>query len=239
MKNFFVILGGMGTLATTNFLNDMNKIYRPNKDQEYLNYLVFNHASIPDRTSYILDKNNENPLEYLKEDILQAEKMNPDFFVMTCNTAHYFYNELSKTTKVPFINIIELVKEELLKLDKNSKIGLFATEGTIRSGLFKKPVLESGLEILENSKNLQKRINEILYDDVKARGIVDIEKYHKVLETFIEDGASHIILGCTEVSYINSLDTNRTYPIIDSEKLLVNKTIKEALKLRNSGEIDV
>ncbi|MDD7044165.1 MAG: aspartate/glutamate racemase family protein, partial [Peptoniphilaceae bacterium] len=75
MKNFFVILGGMGTLATTNFLNDMNKIYRPESDQEYLNYLVFNHASIPDRTAYILDKSKENPFDYLKEDILQAEKL--------------------------------------------------------------------------------------------------------------------------------------------------------------------
>lgn len=239
MKNFFVILGGMGTLATTNFLNDMNKIYRPKSDQEYLNYLVFNHAAVPDRTAYILDKQKPNPLLYLKEDILQAERMKPDFFVMTCNTAHYFYDELSKITKIPFINMIELVKDELTKLDKDEKIGLFATEGTIKSGLFKKPVFESGHEIVENTESLQKRINDILYNDVKSKGIVDLNKYHKILDTFRENGASHIVLGCTEASYINSLDDDRTYPVVDTEKLLVNKTIAKALNLRKLGELDV
>lgn len=121
MKNFFVILGGMGTLATTNFLNNMNKIYSPESDQEYLNYLAFNHASIPDRTAYILDKSKENPFDYLKEDILQAEKLRPDFFLITCNTAHYFYDQLAQITNIPIINMVELIEKELEKLDKNEK----------------------------------------------------------------------------------------------------------------------
>ena len=89
MKNFFVILGGMGTLATTNFLNDLNEAYRPSSDQEYLNYLVVNHATIPDRTSFILKKSKENPFDFLKEDIESVDKLNPDFYVITCNTAHF------------------------------------------------------------------------------------------------------------------------------------------------------
>lgn len=239
MKNFFVILGGMGTLATTNFLNDMNKIYRPESDQEYLNYLVFNHASIPDRTAYILDKSKENPFDYLKEDILQAEKLKPDFFLITCNTAHYFYDELAQITKIPIINMVELVEKELEKLDKNEKIGLFATEGTIKSGLYDEVVRKSGLEIKENSRDLQDKINDILYKDVKEKGLVDLEKFHKILDQFKKEGASHVILGCTEASYINSCDKEDSYPVIDSEKLLVNETVRYALSLRKKWKQEI
>ena len=39
------------------------------KDQEYLNYVLFNHATVPDRTAYILDRSEENPMPFLLDDI--------------------------------------------------------------------------------------------------------------------------------------------------------------------------
>ncbi|MCI5839674.1 MAG: amino acid racemase [Peptoniphilaceae bacterium] len=236
MKNFFVILGGMGTLATTNFLNDMNKAYRPESDQEYLNYLVFNHATIPDRTNFILGKSNNNPFKYLKEDILQAEKLNPDFFIITCNTAHYFYNELQNITEIPIISMIDLVKKELIRLGKNKNIGLFATEGTIKSHLYDDIILKSGNKIISNDEKLQEKINDILYNDVKKSGKISLSKYYKVLESFIKKGIDYVLLACTEASIINSFDNNKkNYPIIDTEKLLVNETINKAIYNRNKS----
>ena len=69
MKNFFAILGGMGTLATTNFLVELNKRHQPTKDQDFFNYVLFNHAEVPDRTTYILDQSAPNPLPVLLEAI--------------------------------------------------------------------------------------------------------------------------------------------------------------------------
>lgn len=53
MENFFTILGGMGTLATESFIHTLNKRTEAHRDQDYLNYIVVNHATIPDRTEYI------------------------------------------------------------------------------------------------------------------------------------------------------------------------------------------
>lgn len=61
MKNFFAILGGMGTLATTNFLLELNSRHNPTKDQDFFNYILFNHAEIPDRTTFILDHSAPSP----------------------------------------------------------------------------------------------------------------------------------------------------------------------------------
>lgn len=238
MKNFFVILGGMGTLATTNFLNDLNEAYKPNSDQENLNYMVLNHATIPDRTSFILKKSNDNPFDYLKEDIESVDKLNPDFYVITCNTAHFFYDDLQKLTKKPIINMIELVENKLNNLKKPSTIGIFATEGTIKSKLFNNIIEKCGHKALQSSKETQENINACLYGDVKEKGEINFDRYHKTLKALMNEGADYIIIGCTEASFINSKDKeSSSYPLIDSEKELVDATLKLGLKLQKNIEI--
>lgn len=232
MKNFFVILGGMGTLATTGFLDEMNRKFRPEKDQEYLNYLLFNHADIPDRTEYILGKSKKNPQDYLIEDIKQAESMDPDFYVMACNTAHYFYDDLIKITNKPFINMPDLVLSELNKLDKGSPVGIFATEGSIKSGLYNRIIKKSGCKEIDHGK-LQDKVNKLIYDDIKAGGDQSLEHYKAILQDFINLGAKKIILGCTELSYMNSLDDEKKFPVVDAEELLLIETINMARKMQN------
>ena len=238
MKNFFVILGGMGTLATTNFLNDLNEAYKPSSDQEYLNYLVVNHATIPDRTSFILKKSKENPFDFLKEDIESVDKLNPDFYVITCNTAHFFYDDLQKLTQKPIINMIELVENKLNKIKKPSTIGIFATEGTIKSRLFNNIIERCSHKAFVSSRKIQDNINECLYGDVKEKGTINFERYHNTLKEMMDQGCDYIIIGCTEGSYINSKDENSNlYPLIDSEKELVNESLKLGLKLQKNIEI--
>lgn len=91
MENFFSILGGMGTLATESFVRILNRRTQTHKDQDYLNYVLFNHATVPDRTAYILDNTLENPVPYLMDDIEKQNLLKPNFIVLTCNTAHYFF----------------------------------------------------------------------------------------------------------------------------------------------------
>ncbi|WP_143790835.1 amino acid racemase, partial [Oenococcus oeni] len=86
MKDFFGILGGMGTMATENFVRTLDRLTETHSDQNFLNYLVFNHACIPDRTAYIFDRTKDNPLPFLKEDIQQLNSLSADFVVITCNT---------------------------------------------------------------------------------------------------------------------------------------------------------
>lgn len=230
MKNFFAILGGMGTLATTNFLNEMNRRYHPDSDQAYLNYLLFNHATIPDRTDYILKRSQANPATALLEDIRQVAPLQPDFMVIPCNTAHYFFDELQASTDVPIVNMLELVGRQLKVLGKGKKVGLFATAGTAKSGLYEKVAKEAGWELIVPDETLQGKITQLIYDDVKVRATANLELYENILQSFEDLGASTTILGCTEVSYVNSQDELKRFNIIDAEKLLVSETVKLGIR---------
>ena len=87
MRHFFSIIGGMGTEATESYIHLLNQRTPASNDQEYLNYILVNHATVPDRTNYILDNTKPNPLIPLKEDIKQQSQLKPDFFVIPCTIA--------------------------------------------------------------------------------------------------------------------------------------------------------
>lgn len=115
MENFFSILGGMGTLATESFVRILNRRTQTHKDQDYLNYVLFNHATVPDRTAYILDNTLENPVPYLMDDIEKQNLLKPNFIVLTCNTAHYFFDELQAATEIEILHMPREAAKVVLK----------------------------------------------------------------------------------------------------------------------------
>ena len=69
--------------------------------------------------------------------LLQKNKCK--FIVIPCNTAHFWYDDLQKKIKIP---IISMPKEVWLhaknNCKKNSKIGILATEGTLKTNVYHK-----------------------------------------------------------------------------------------------------
>ncbi len=236
MKDFFVIIGGMGTLATTNFIVELNKKHSPTKDQDFFNYILFNHAEIPDRTAYILDQTAPSPLPALLEDIEKINILNPEFIVIACNTAHYFMEELQNATSIPIINMIQETVKAIPSLSHykstKKKVGLAGTEGTIANKLYQRELLSHGYEVILPTTDLQEKINRLIYYFVKEQGIINHTLYEEILEDFKQLGNDFTLLGCTELSLINSHDLIKKFPIIDSEKILLDQTYQLAQKLK-------
>ena len=95
----------MGTLATESYIRLVNRATHAHCDQDYLDYIVFNDSSVPDRTAYILGESDENPFPVLADDIEKATAMGASFIVLTCNTAHYFYDDFQALTTVPILHM--------------------------------------------------------------------------------------------------------------------------------------
>ncbi len=60
-------------MATVYFMEMLLKKTNASKDQEHLDMLVSNHATIPDRTAYILGKSEESPLDVMVADAKMLE----------------------------------------------------------------------------------------------------------------------------------------------------------------------
>ena len=60
-RPFFAVLGGMGTLATESYIRLVNRETHAHSDQEFLDYVVFNDAAVPDRTAFIIGQSDDDP----------------------------------------------------------------------------------------------------------------------------------------------------------------------------------
>lgn len=182
MKQFFGIIGGMGTKVTETFVKSINDLTPAHADQEYLNYIVLNHAEIPDRTAFILGQSTDNPLPYLLDDVRKLNACDASFAVITCNTAHYFLPSLKDVAHFPILNMPELAaKQCFTSTNRHPNIGLLATNGTIKATIYQKYITELGGEVVLLEPSWQAMAMQFIYQDIKENDIVDRDKYHSFI----------------------------------------------------------
>ena len=192
------ILGGMGTQAGLDFCTKLAKLNRGKADQKYPLFVLYNKATIPDRKQH--KKKYKKVLNSLIEGCKFLQKNKCKFIAMPCNTAHYWFLDLKEKIKIPILNMPELVCLNISKnCKKNTKIGLLATETTIKTGIYKNS-LRRKYKLLLPSRKLQiNHVNKsIKY--VKMGKTREAEKALKpAVNYLIKNNCKKIILGCTEL----------------------------------------
>jgi len=209
------ILGGMGTQAGLDFCNKLAMLNRGKIDQEYPLFILYNKSNIPGRPESIgvqtknlstLPRNVKNTTKYNKvfksllEGCRSLEKSGCKFIVIPCNTAHYWYEDLKKKINIPIINMpneVFLHTQQICK--KNSKIGLLATEGTLKTQIYEK-LFKNKYKLVKPLDSLQiKSVNKTI-KHVKMGNIKLAEKSIKpAINYLVKKNCKKIILGCTEL----------------------------------------
>ena len=209
------ILGGMGTQAGLDFCNKLAMLNRGKSDQEYPLFMLYNKSNIPGRPESIgvqtkslstIPRNSKNTKKYnnvlksLLEGCKSLEKSGCKFIVIPCNTAHYWYEDLKKKIKIPIINMPKEVFIQTKKsCKKNSKIGLLATEGTLKTEIYDK-IFKKDYVLIKPLSNLQTSSVNKTIKHVKMGNIKLAEKAIKpAIKYLIKQKCKKIILGCTEI----------------------------------------
>lgn len=210
------IIGGLGPLASSYFYELITKKTKATKDQDHLNIVILSDAKTPDRTSYILNHNKENPYYFLLKDCQILEKLGCKLISIPCNTSSYFHEELQKHVNIPISNMIENTASYIKGKYKTAAI--FATTGTITSELYQKALEKNGINyVLPNQENVMK----IIYDYIKQGKEVPITLWQDTIKDLKCDC---YILGCTELSILKeklNLKDNFIDPLeIEAEKIL-------------------
>lgn len=238
MKKFFTVLGGMGTLATESYVRLLDKRTPIHRDQDYLDYIVVNHASVPDRTTWILDHSKPNYNLALIEDIKQQSLLKPAFFVLICNTAHYAYDQLQAATDIPILNMLAETVKEIKRIKPDAKkVGLLATRGTVESGLYDGYIKQAGYEEIKPTPEIVDMTEDLIYHDIKEKGHSDGQKFHELVRKMVEEmGADVVILGCTELSYAQEMNPETEFPVADSQSIIVDRSLEKGMKLEGRSK---
>ncbi len=225
------ILGGMGTQAGLDFCNKLAKLNKGKTDQKYPLFVLYNKSNIPGRPENLHRYNKV--LKSLLNGCKFLEKNKCKFIVIPCNTAHYWYNDLQKKTRIPIVSMPrEVYLNAIKKCKKNSKIGLLATEGTIKTGVYSK-FFDKKFKLIHPIKSIQsKNINKAI-KLVKMGKIKNAAKAIKPAVNFlIKMKCKKIILGCTEIpiaifAFKSFQKIKKSKTFLDPNLILANSSMKK------------
>ncbi len=229
----------MGTQAGLDFCNKLAILYRGKIDQEYPLFLLFNKSNIPGRPEsigiqtrnlsnrYNNKKSEKKYLSVLKSLVTGCQvlkKSKCKFIVIPCNTAHYWYDDLRKKINLPIINMPKEVFNQTKKeCKKKSSIGLLATEGTLKTGVYNRFFDKDYNLIFPNSIIQKKSVNQA----IKLVKMGNVKKANQIINPairyLIKKKCKKIILGCTELPI--AIFAYKSIKTIKSSKLFLDPNL--------------
>lgn len=207
MENSFGIIGGMGPMATELFYKMLIDKTDAPTDQDHMNTVILGHATMPDRTGAILSGDPERIQQVcslILDDAKTLENLGCKAIGVTCNTAHYFIDKIADQVGIPFIHLIKETASEAARIAKGGKVGILATDGTIKTGLYQTALKKEGLIPYTLDEDGQKMVMHEIYDCVKAGRPADMDVWKKIDEKLKDADCKIALLACTELSVIKA-----------------------------------
>lgn len=221
------MIGGMGPLATVDFLRKVIIATPSSSDQEHLPLVVASNPQIPDRTAAILS-GGPSPLPALLRSLNVLQACGANYVAIPCNTAHFWHSQIQSQSDVEILHIVDAVAAELRSGGvPHGTIGLLATTATIRGAVYQERLAALGFEIIALGEPDQTALMSLIYG-VKSGALAE---QPDLLDPFIgkleSAGADATVLACTELPLLK-LSASHAHLIIDSTLALARLCVRRA-----------
>jgi aspartate racemase len=206
VKKTIGVLGGMGPEATAHFFSLIIARTRANRDQDHIPVIINCNPKIPDRTEAIVGE-GPSPARPLLEGARSLARAGADFIVVPCVSAHAFLPWVQARSPVPFVDLVEeTCRYARRTIPGLKKVGLLATTGTVRCGMFDRAFRAAGTEVLVPAADGQRRLMDAVYgqDGIKAGGKPGRPRTRvlSICRDLLRRGAQAVVAGCTEIPLV-------------------------------------
>lgn len=239
------IVGGMGPEAGLSLFNGILSQTRAAKDQDHLSAILMSFpAYITDRTAFLEGHTRVNPAYAIAEVIARLEAAGATVVGIACNTAHapLIYDTILEEmdrydSKVKLLHMpLEVGRFIALNYAGVRRVGVMATNGTYKSGLYKKALESYGLEVIMPDSRLQQDVvHRMIYDPVfglkATAGKISAEVkllLAKAVDFFRDRNTEALVLGCTELSLLLQPGLSGSMIVVDSTRVLSAALVQEA-----------
>jgi aspartate racemase len=191
------VLGGMGPLATVDFMQKVIEATPAARDQDHIPLLIRSFPQVPDRAAAIFEGRDE-PFAHLLDGVRALAASGVELIVMPCNTAHAWYDRLAASIEVPFLHIADAVAA-VLGTAPPQPVAVMATAATVRVGFYQRYLSASGRKVVVPNADVQR----VISDAIQAVKVGDLTlaktKADDAAEAILNLGAERLLLACTEL----------------------------------------
>lgn len=191
------IVGGLGPLASAEFLKTIYEHWVGAIEQESPRVLLCSDPTFPDRTESLLNGSEEQLLEKLIATLSCLREMGASRFVICCFTIHHLLPRVPNELRSRIVSLIDVVYEELS--ERRRPHLLLCTIGTRQLGTFEKHELWPQLRelfVLPDEVD-QREVHRLIYE---IKSGADVRRGIPFIESLLEKyNVGSFIAGCTEI----------------------------------------
>jgi aspartate racemase len=247
------ILGGLGPYAHIELERRLlATLANPAGDQEYPEWIVVSIPHTPDRTIALLE-GGSSPVPSLLRGLECLGASGADFAIIACITAHAFLDQIRPCAALPILDLAELTLAEAEERFGGSRIGVLATTGALRSGVYSRPKIPRmpGFELvslldLPAGEALHEELvmrpvygplshGRRLYGGLKSGSDRDPETgsphrttLARAVRALVDAGASCVVTGCTEIPLALGRDACEGTPLLDPLDIAARTAVRIA-----------
>ena len=194
------VLGGMGPLATVEFLRKLIEHTPAEIDQDHIPCITYSIPQIPCRVAAILE-HGRSPLPALIEAVKTLEAAGAKAIAIPCVTAHHWFEQMAASTRLPFLHIADATIKVLATDDKAGRsVGILATQATLTAGHFQRALSAAGYQTLTPDEKVMQELVLPAIAKVKIGNKQEaFQLTRKALAALRAQGAERVVLACTEL----------------------------------------
>lgn len=219
------VLGGMGPLASAEFLKTIYEHSLGAQEQAAPVVVVYSDPSFPDRTEMLLQGRDEILLDKLIEAISRLLDFGSTKVVVCCVTIHHLLPRLPPRLRDSVVSLLDVIADEVVRTQR--RYLLACTSGTRDLRLFQDHERWNAIKhhvVLLDRDDQQRIHHDFIYQVKKNCDVRElVPKFEMVLEKYDVDA---FIAGCTEMHILAKQFITRyglTYGCLDPLTIIARK----------------
>lgn len=161
---------------------------------------------------------------------LQLQAAGAHCIAIATNTMHKVFDQVQAAVDLPLIHIADPTARAL-RAAGHSKVGLLGTGFTMREDFYRGRLAQCGLEVITPDTQAQADVHRIIYEELCLGKVQEDSRaiYCKVIDALASQGATAVILGCTEIGMLIQ-QAHSALPLYDTTALHARALVDFALQ---------
>jgi aspartate racemase len=225
------IIGGVGPESTVDYYKQIIAEYRERKRDGSYPLMIINSVDLQKMVSFLEAKDLEQLASTIVLEVEKLARAGADFGLLSSNTPHIVFDEVSARCSIPLISIVE----ETCKMAKAlglKRLGLFGSRFTMQGSFFQKVFSREGILLLVPGPEEQTYIHERYMGEL-VKGVFLPETRAGMLRIAErlkqEEGIEGLILGGTELPLLLR-DVATEIPFLDTTRIHVKAAVSQLLE---------
>ena len=194
------VLGGMGPLASAQFMLRLTLLTPAERDQDHVPAVLWSDPRVPDRTT-AWSGTGPDALPLLIRGLRGLAAAGCGAVAIPCNTAHGWIDGMRAATELPILHIVEAAAADLRRQAvPKGRVAVMGTAATLAMRLYQDRLAAAGWPCIEPTGEEMARLVLPAIAAVKANRLADAyAPLAEAVQALHARGAQAVVLGCTEI----------------------------------------